>query len=96
MENIELNTLFQLDYEMVDYVASLREGILEAYTGIVTGFKRTDKGSCFFSEQESASLTPYIFQFKLYYHTSPLFLSLSNAVSLMKIVKSLSCECRLV
>jgi importin subunit beta-1 len=28
----------------VDYVATLREGILEAYTGITSGFKNTDKG----------------------------------------------------
>ncbi|KAF9449073.1 ARM repeat-containing protein [Macrolepiota fuliginosa MF-IS2] len=32
-----------LDYDIVDYVSQLREGILEAYTGIVTGFKKTDK-----------------------------------------------------
>ncbi|KAG6332567.1 hypothetical protein ID866_6517 [Astraeus odoratus] len=32
-----------LDFDLVDYVAQLREGILEAYTGIVTGFKTTDK-----------------------------------------------------
>ncbi|KIM58066.1 hypothetical protein SCLCIDRAFT_1218905 [Scleroderma citrinum Foug A] len=30
-----------LDFDLVDYVAQLREGILEAYTGIVTGFKNT-------------------------------------------------------
>ncbi|KAG8764127.1 karyopherin beta [Ceratobasidium sp. 423] len=32
-----------LDYEMVDYVAQLREGILDAYVGIVAGFKSADK-----------------------------------------------------
>ncbi|KAG8783278.1 karyopherin beta [Ceratobasidium sp. 428] len=32
-----------LDYEMVDYVAQLREGILDAYVGIVAGFKAADK-----------------------------------------------------
>ncbi|KAG6888559.1 hypothetical protein C0992_008188 [Termitomyces sp. T32_za158] len=32
-----------LDYDIVDYVGQLREGILEAYTGIVTGFKKTQK-----------------------------------------------------
>ncbi|QRV75010.1 importin subunit beta-1 [Ceratobasidium sp. AG-Ba] len=31
-----------LDYEMVDYVAQLREGILDAYVGIVAGFKAAD------------------------------------------------------
>lgn len=30
--------------DMVDYAVQLREGILEAYTGIVTGFKHTSKG----------------------------------------------------
>ncbi|QRW17897.1 importin subunit beta-1 [Rhizoctonia solani] len=32
-----------MDYEMVDYVAQLREGILDAYVGIVAGFKSADK-----------------------------------------------------
>ncbi|KAF8513401.1 armadillo-type protein [Gautieria morchelliformis] len=39
------------DYEMIDYVNQLREGILEAYVGIVTGFKNTEK---------SALLIPHI------------------------------------
>ncbi|KAI0092262.1 armadillo-type protein [Irpex rosettiformis] len=34
-----------LDIELVEYVTQLREGILEAYTGIVGGFKGTDKVS---------------------------------------------------
>lgn len=32
-----------MDYELVDYVSQLREGILEAYTGIVTGLKNTER-----------------------------------------------------
>lgn len=36
-----------MDYDLVDYVAQLREGILEAYTGIVTAFKNTEKGILF-------------------------------------------------
>ncbi|KIY69243.1 ARM repeat-containing protein [Cylindrobasidium torrendii FP15055 ss-10] len=38
--SVEFNPV---DYEMAEYVASLREGILEAYTGVVTGFKNTPK-----------------------------------------------------
>ncbi|KAF7320805.1 Importin N-terminal domain-containing protein [Mycena chlorophos] len=32
-----------LDYDLLDYVGQLREGILEAYTGLVSGFKGTEK-----------------------------------------------------
>ncbi|KAI0920424.1 hypothetical protein AcW1_002169 [Taiwanofungus camphoratus] len=32
-----------LDIDLVEYVSMLREGILEAYTGVVTGFKNTEK-----------------------------------------------------
>ncbi|CAK5271145.1 unnamed protein product [Mycena citricolor] len=32
-----------LDYDLMDYVGQLREGILEAYTGLVSGFKGTEK-----------------------------------------------------
>jgi importin subunit beta-1 len=38
-----------LDYDSIDYIASLREGILEAHTGIIAGFKNTDKGGCYFN-----------------------------------------------
>lgn len=30
---------------MIDYVNQLREGILEAYVGIVTGLKNTEKST---------------------------------------------------
>lgn len=33
-----------MDYELQDYLSVLREGILEAYTGIITAFKGTEKG----------------------------------------------------
>jgi importin subunit beta-1 len=39
----------QLDYDLVDYVSQLREGILEAYTGIVTGLKNTENGMHYLS-----------------------------------------------
>ena len=41
------STSVQLDYDLVDYVGQLREGILEAYTGIVTGLKKTPQGKIF-------------------------------------------------
>ncbi|KAJ7222479.1 armadillo-type protein [Mycena pura] len=34
-----------LDYDLTDYVGQLRDGILEAYTGLVGGFKGTEKVS---------------------------------------------------
>ncbi|KAJ7619396.1 armadillo-type protein [Roridomyces roridus] len=40
-----------LDYDLMDYVGQLREGILEAYTGLVSGFKGTEK---------VAALLPYV------------------------------------
>lgn len=33
-----------MDYELQDYLSVLREGILEAYTGIITAFKGTEQG----------------------------------------------------
>ncbi|KAL1688004.1 armadillo-type protein [Schizophyllum commune] len=32
-----------LDYDSIDYIGELRKGILEAYTGVVTGLKNTEK-----------------------------------------------------
>ncbi|KAF8999789.1 armadillo-type protein [Cyathus striatus] len=42
-----------LDYELMDYVSQLREGILEAYTGVVTGFKNTPKVGLLLAHSES-------------------------------------------
>ena len=58
----------QLDFDLVDYVTQLREGILEAYTGVVTGFKNTDQG------MPPLSVFPlrsprYLFQFICYFLT---------------------------
>ncbi len=43
----------ETDYEMIDYVNVLREGILEAYTGIVQGFKADGKANLLFPYVES-------------------------------------------
>ncbi|KAL5520367.1 hypothetical protein ACEPAG_9591 [Sanghuangporus baumii] len=32
-----------MDYDLLDFISQLQEAILEAYTGIVTGFKNTEK-----------------------------------------------------
>jgi importin subunit beta-1 len=42
----------------MDYVGQLREGILEAYTGIVTGLKNTDKGKTLLSKVSYNLFTP--------------------------------------
>jgi importin subunit beta-1 len=38
----------------MDYVGQLREGILEAYTGIVTGLKNTENGETFCPKSEAS------------------------------------------
>ena len=46
-----------MDYDLMDFVAQLREAILEAYTGIVTGFKNTDKGMGYIRQTGAVQLT---------------------------------------
>ena len=43
MSVCECACFVQTDFDMVDYVNELREGCLEAYTGIVQGLKGEDK-----------------------------------------------------
>lgn len=42
---------------MVDYIISLRESILEAYTGIVTGMKSSGKSRSHFGDSVALNLT---------------------------------------
>ncbi|KAK2582207.1 hypothetical protein KPH14_004559 [Odynerus spinipes] len=52
------------DYDMVDYLNELREGVLEAYTGIVQGFRGEPSNPC--NEVEISLVephVPYIIQF---------------------------------
>ena len=39
-----LHACAQTDFDMIDYLNELREGCLEAYTGIVQGLKGDDAG----------------------------------------------------
>ncbi len=39
-----LRACVQTDFDMIDYLNELREGCLEAYTGIVQGLKGDDAG----------------------------------------------------
>ncbi|KAJ7085208.1 hypothetical protein B0H15DRAFT_988759 [Mycena belliarum] len=48
-----LDTTMSLEYDLMDFVGQLREGILEAYTGLVSGFKGTDKVSVLLPYVES-------------------------------------------
>ncbi|CAG8501128.1 9352_t:CDS:10 [Paraglomus occultum] len=50
----------QRNYEMIDYVLALREGILEAYVGIVQGLKTGEKAE---------ALTPYVNQVFIFMQT---------------------------
>ncbi|CAI8026073.1 Importin subunit beta-1, partial [Geodia barretti] len=62
-EAAQLNvTINKNDFEMVDYINELREGCLEAYTGIVQGLKG-EEGSTSGHLQLMTPEVPFLFQF---------------------------------
>ena len=72
---VNWHVTWKLDYDLVDYVGQLREGILEAYTGIVTGLKKTEKSK------------PFIIYTKMFY-SNALPLSCSDFATFTKHLRS--------